>query len=211
MVTGMQGARRMAAGWEPDRRASLGLALAAGGILCLAFLGLLYRPVTGSRPAFLSLSVIHAASQLHATRPQRAPAAAPSSLTPQPLVPLPPIPGFTLLQQQVDSAVRDTVLGGQSGPFLMPPAQKYDELDRALRARDKPWTLQQGESYRNESGDTIVKSGGGCAAMHEVQVTPGGAKALVGFAVSCPGEDQPSMADALAQWAEKRAALNPPP
>jgi hypothetical protein len=211
MVSGMRGRSWTGVGWEPDRRASLGLALAAGTLLCLAFLGLLYRPLKGSSPAFLSLSVIHTPLRSRAVRPRRAPVAGPSVLPPPRIEPLPPVPGFILLQQQVDSAVQGTVLGGQSEPFLMPPAQKYDELDRALRARDKPWNLQQGESYRSEYGDSLVKSGGGCAAMHEIQVTPGGVKATVGFAVPCPGEDQPSMADQLAEWADKRAQEAKPP
>ncbi|HEV2111971.1 MAG TPA: hypothetical protein VGT99_11510 [Gammaproteobacteria bacterium] len=126
------------------------------------------------------------------------------------LEPLPPIPGFILLQEQVDAAVRDTVLSGQSRPFLVPPAQQYDELDRALQAPSRPGTLRNGEGYRSLYGDKIVKSGEGCTAMQEIQVGPG-AKAGVGFMVPCPSGHRSSIADGLAEWVDKRAQGEKPP
>src|SRR5579864_8364239 len=152
-------------GWRPDPRASSAVACCAAVILCLAFLGLLFRPATRSNPVLLSLSVVRAPT-LRRTVPRvpPLPAALGRVVSLPRLEPLPPIPGFILLQEQVDAAVRDTVLSGQSRPFLAPPAQQYDELDRALQAPSKPSTLRNGEGYRSIYGDKIVKSGDGCAA-----------------------------------------------
>ena len=97
-----------------------------------------------------------------------------------------------------------------NGVFVMEP-RAYDELSRALRARDKSRTLQQGEGYRSAYGGAIVKSGDGCAAMQEVQVAPGGIKALVGFAVPCPGSYLPTMEDELSAWAKKVKGKQLPP
>jgi len=197
-------------GWRPDPRASAALACCAAAIVCLAFLGLLYRPATGAKPVLLSLSVVRApATRRTLPRVPSLPAAGAHISLPH-LEPLPPIPGFIFLQEQVDAAVRDTVLSGQTGPFLAPPAQKYDELDRALQAPSKPGVMREGEGYRSPYGYTIVKSGGGCAAMEQVEVGPV-AKANVGFIVPCPGGKGSDMTDALAAWAAKRAEVIPPP
>ncbi len=199
---------RSGGGWQPDPRASLGLAFAGSLLVCLTFLGLLYRPVTGSHPVLFTLSVIHApAAQARAphVRPQlSAPAAEPLPV----LAPLPPIPGFILLQEQIDQVVRETATGGQRGPFLPSPAQS--ELSRALQAPEKPGTLKEGESYRTNYGDAIVKSGSGCTSLQQLEIGPV-AKAQIGFMVACPGERKPTMADALTQWAHKRAEQSPPP
>ena len=205
VVGSAQGIMEAGGGWQPDPRASMALACCAAVILCLAFLGLLYRPATGSNPVVLSLSVVRAPAPRRAVpRVPRLPAAL-GRASPLPrLEPLPPIPGFILLQEQVDAAVRDTVLSGQSRPFLVPPAQQYDELDRALQAPSKPGTLREGEGYRSTYGNKIVKSGEGCTAMQQIQVGPV-AKAGVGFMVPCPGEHRPSMAEGLAEWADKEA------
>ena len=200
--------------WRPDPRASLTLALGVAVILCFAFVGLLYRRATATNnPALLSLSVVHTSARKvslpHVIRPPVAEAS--PLIPPPPMEPLPPVPGFILLQEQVDAAVRDTVLSGLStGPFLMPPAQRYDDLDRALQAPSKPGALRDGEGYRSLYGDKIVKSGDGCAAMEQVQVGPA-AKADVGFIVPCPGGYRPNMADQLAEWADKRAQLEQQP
>ncbi len=199
---------RSGGGWQPDPRASLGLACAAAALLCLAFLGLLYRPATGSPPALLTLSVVHGP---RAQRPARRPGphlSAPAMSVPTPLAPLPPIPGFTLLQAEVDEVVRETASVAQGGAFLAPPAPS--DLSRALQAPEKPATLQQGQSYRTEYGNAIVKSGGGCTELQELQIGPV-AKAQIGFMVACPGERKPTMADALAQWSSQRAEQSPPP
>jgi hypothetical protein len=192
-------------GWRPDPRATLALACCGAAVLCLAFLGLLYRPPSGAKPALLSLSVVHAPLAAHrAGHPAPALSPANPSIPLPHLEALPPIPGFILLPEQVDAAVRDTVLSGQNGPFLVPSAQKYDELDLALQAPSKPGTLREGEGYRSAYGYKMMKSGDGCAAMEQVLVGPV-AKADVGFMVPCPGEQRTSMADELAEWADKRA------
>ncbi len=200
-------------GWRPDPRASAAMACCAAAIVCLAFMRLLYRPTTGVKPALLSLSVAHiSAATSRASHP--APSLTPTTpdISLPHLDPLPPIPGFILLPEQVDGAVRDTVRSGQTGPFLAPPAQKYDELDRALQALPKPGSLRDGEGYRSMYRQTIVKSGDNCTAEQEVQIGPSsGVKARVEFAVACPGEYHPSMADGLAEWARKVAKGNLPP
>lgn len=206
-----QGTAAAPGGWRPDPRATLALAGCGAVLLCLAFLGLLYRPVVSSKPALLSLSVVHTPPAAHrAGRPAPSlPVASPTIYLPR-LEPLPPIPGFILLPEQVDAAMRDTVLNGRTGPFLAPPAQEYDELDWALQVPSTPGTLREGEGYRSAYGHSIVKSGAGCTAMEQVEVGPV-AKANVGFMVPCPGEYRPGMADDLAQWADKRAAEAKPP
>ena len=199
---------RSGGSWQPDPRASLGLAFGAAALLCLAFLGLLYRPATGSHPALLTLSVIHAPAareRVTRVRPQLyAPATEPLPV----LTPLPAIPGFILLQEQIDQVVGETPTGGQRGPFLPSPAPS--ELSRALQAPEKPGTLKEGESYRTNYGDAIVKSGSGCTSLQQLEIGPV-AKAQIGFMVACPGERKPTMADALSQWADKRAQATAPP
>lgn len=203
-----QGIAAEPGGWRPDPRATLTLAGCGAVVLCLAFLGLLYRPITGNRPALLTLSVIHGPRVESPARRPGPHLVAPAPVLPPALTPLPPIPGFTLLQEQVDEAVRETVSAGQGSSFLLPSAPS--DLSRALQAPEKPATLQQGQSYRTEYGNAIVKSGQGCTAMQQVQVGPV-AKAGVGFMVPCPGEYRPGMADALADWADKRAQGTKPP
>ena len=195
------------AGWQPDPRASLGLAVGAAALLCLAFLGLLYRPAAGNRPALLTLSVIHSPAAK-----QRAPRAnpellAPTMALPPVLTPMPPLPGPIFMQEQIDQVVRESVVGSQRGPFL-PPVPS--ELSRALQAPEKPGTLKEGESYRTNYGDAIVKSGSGCTSLQQLEIGPV-AKAQIGFMVVCPGERKPTMADALSQWADKRAQATAPP
>lgn len=199
---------RSSDGWRPDPRVSLGLACGAAVLLCLAFLGLLYRPATGNRPALLTLSVINEPRVQSAPRRAGPRLAAPATALPPALTPLPPIPGFTLLQEQVDQVARETASTGQGGSFLVPPAPS--DLSRALQAPEKAATLQQGQSYRTEYGDAIVKSGGGCTKLQQLQIGPV-AKAQIGFMVACPGERKPTMADDLAQWSAKRAGQSPPP
>ena len=202
-------------GWQPDLRASLGLALACGIILFYSFLWLLHKPAAPDTGALMSLSLVASPPAPVKTHPRRSltRVAAPTvTIAPPHVEAPPPAVNLATLQQQVDAAVRETVQSQQSaGVFLVPLAERYDDLYRALRAPPKPATLRDGESYRSLYGQTIVKSGDHCTAEQEVQVSPTGAKTTVGFVVPCPGEYHPSMADALAQWAEKVAKGNPAP
>ena len=202
-------------GWQPDLRASLALALGCAVVLFYSFLGLLHKPAAPDTGALMSLSLVTPAPPPVRAHPRRpvSKAAAPTVTIPPPHVEaLPPAVNLATLQKQVDAAVRETVQSQQSaGVFLVPLAGRYDDLYRALRAPPKSATLRDGESYRSLYGQTIVKSGDHCTQEQEVQVSPTGAKATVGFVVPCPGEYHPSMADALAQWAEKVAKGNPSP
>lgn len=204
--------------WRPDPRASLALAFGAAALLSLAFLGLLYKPLTADmdrRPFSLSLAAappVHRALDTHKT--VRRLQAQPAIALPPHTEPVPSALDLATLQLQVDAAVREAVQSeGATGPFLQPLTQKYDELDKALRAPARPATLKQGESYRTVYGETILKSGDGCTAEQEVQtgVTPAN-HTTVGFMVPCPGEYHPSMADQLSEWAKKiqREHLPPP-
>lgn len=201
--------RRDHGGWQPDRRASLGLALAGAALLGLSFVALLYRPAGGTSPTSFTLSVLKPPEAQKPAPRSRPSLSVPVLSTPVPLAPLPPIPGTLFLQEQVDQVVRESAAGNVNGPFLA-PARPDDPLTQALQASEKPSTLGKGESYRSSYGDTIVKSGGGCTSMQQVQVGPT-AKAGVGFMVPCPGEYRPTMTDALSEWASKRAAQNTPP
>jgi hypothetical protein len=202
-------------GWRPDLRVSLGLALACAVVLFYSFLGLLHKPVAPDMGTLMSLSLVTsppASVWAHLRKPVTKAAVPAVTFTPPRVEPLPPALDLATLQQQVDTAVRETEQSQQStGLFLMPPAERYGELDQALRALPKPATLRDGEGYRSMYGQTIVKSRDHCTAEQEVQVSPTGAKAIVGFMVACPGEYQPSMADGLADWAKKVAEGNPPP
>ena len=195
-------------------RASVVLALACAVVLFYSFLGLLHKPAAPDAGALMSLSLVTPPPAPVKTHPRRSltRAAAPTVTIPPPHVEaLPPAVNLATLQQQVDAAVRETVRSQQStGLFLIPPTQRYDDLDRALQALPKPGALRDGEGYRSAYGQTIVKSGDGCAAEQEVQIGPGG-KAQVGFMVPCPGEYHPTMADGLAEWAKKVAKGNLPP
>jgi len=201
--------RRDLGGWQPDRRASLGLALAGAAILCLGFVALLYRPAGGAPPAFLSLSVLHPPVVRKPAPRSRPSLSVPVMSTPVPLTPLPPLPNSIPLQEQVDQAVRMEVSADRGGAFLA-PARPDDPLSQALQAPERPGTLKEGESFRTNYGDAIVKSGGGCTSLQQLQIGPV-AKAQIGFMVACPGERKPTMADALSEWASKRAAQSAPP
>lgn len=200
-------------GWQPDRRASTVLAFLAAMLVCLGFLGLLYRPAQtiarhGATTLFLQAPLIAKARRYQFLHTQQV----------QPLSPIVPqrlqiSPPTTLETPQglLDAGTRGyPEEQGANGVFIQLP-ERYDELSRALRAPEKSWTLQQGEGYRSAYGDAIVKSGDGCAAMREVLVAPGGAKALVGFAVPCPGSYLPTMEDGLSAWAKKVKAGQSPP
>lgn len=207
---------RPGSSWQPDLRASLGLALGCAVILFYSFLGLLHKPAEPDAGASMSLTLAPFPAEPKDRRPRRSapkPPAPAASIAPLNVEPMPPALDLAILQQQADTAVRDTVQQQQSaGPFLMPPAQRYDDLDRALQALPKPGSKRAGESYRSMYGQTIVKSGDNCTAEQEVQIGPSsGVKARVGFAVACPGEYHPSMADGLAEWARKVAKGNLPP
>lgn len=207
---------RPGSSWQPDLRASLGLALGCAVILFYSFLGLLHKPAAPDTGALMSLSLVTSPPAPVKAHPRRSltETAAPTVIVALPHVePLPPALDLATLQQQVDAAVRETVQQQQSaGLFLVPPAQRYDELDRALQAPLKSGTLRDGEGYRSMYGQTIVKSGDSCTAEQEVQIGPSSAvEARVGFVVACPGEHHPSMADGLAEWARKVAKGNLPP
>lgn len=201
-------------GWQPDRRASTMLALLAAILVCLGFLGLLYRPaqpIVSRRVTSLflqtPLSTKTARRQFVHTPQLRSPA----PVTPQ-MLQIPPPIVLETLQDLLDAGTRGYPQEQWANGVFVQQPQPYDELSLALREQDKPRTSQQGEGYRSEYGGAIVKSGSGCAAMQEVQVAPGGAKALVGFAVPCPGEHRPTIGDQLADWAKKvRAEQLPPP
>lgn len=208
--------KQPANGWQPDLRASLGLALVCAIILFYSFLGLLHKPAARDTGALMTLSLVTSPPTPVKSHPRRSVtrAATPAVIvTPPHVEPLPPALDLATLQQQVDAAVRETVHSQQdAGLFLVPPAERYDELNKALRALPKPGALREGEGYRSLYGQTIVKSGDHCTAEQEVQVSPTGAKATVGFVVACPGVYQPSIADGLADWAKKVAKgnLQPP-
>lgn len=212
----MQIQMQYGAGWRPDPRASLALAACAGLLLCAAFLELLHKPLSADvdhRPFSLSLAAAPPARRLPARHRPANPVTPVIAVPPQ-LEPLSPVPDLTSLEHQAVAAVAGPLREESSnGVFLQPLEQKYDNLHRALQAPEKPGTLKQGESYHAIDGDTIVKSGGACAAEHGVQTgaTPD-VKTNVGFAVSCPGEYHPSMADRLAEWAKKvQSSLPMPP
>ncbi len=202
-------------GWQPDLRASLGLALACAVILFYSFLGLLHKPAAPDMGALMSLSLVAsppapAKAHLRKSVPKATTPAV--TVAPPHVEVLPPAINLATLQQQVDAAVRETAQSQQdAGLFLLPPVERYDELNKALRALPKPGTLRDGDGYRSLYGQTIVKSGDHCIAEQEVQVSPTGAKAIVGFAGTCPGGYHPSMADGLAEWAKKVAQGNLPP
>lgn len=202
-------------GWQPDLRASLGVALACAVVLFYSFLGLLHEPTAPDTGALMSLSLVASPPVPVKAHPRMSvsKAVAPTvTIAPPHVEAPPPAVNIATLQQQVDAAVRETVQSQQdAGLFLVSPVERYDELNKALRALPKPGTLRDGEGYRSMYGQTIVKSGDHCTAEQEVQVSPTGAKAIVGFMVACPGEYQPSMADGLAEWAKKVAEGNPPP
>ncbi len=212
----MQSRMPQQAAWRPDPRASLALAFGALVLASGGFLVLLYKPVADSNRMPFSLLLVAAppAHKVPADRRPRTPVAQPVLAPPPPREPVPPALDLTTLQLQVATVVRETVQNQSgTGPFLQVPTQKYDDLDRALPAPSKLSTLKQGESYRSNYGETILKSGEGCTAEQEVQtgVTPAN-HTTVGFMVPCPGEYQPSMADQLAEWAKKiRKEQLPPP
>jgi len=204
----MRGLVAARGGWQPDPRASLSLAAIAAALLGLAFLGLLYRPVAAPRPALLTLSIVHTPTVRHAAGRAAAPTPTQVPVVPLPeLEPLPPVGGTQVLPEQVEAAARAVARTDQGGAFLIPAPS---ELEKALKAPEKPAALQEGEGYHSVYGYSILKSGEGCTKLQEVQVGPV-AKATVGFVVSCPGKDRATLADGVEQWAEKRAAANPPP
>jgi hypothetical protein len=201
--------------WQPDLRTSLGVALACAVILFYSFLGLLHKPAVPDTGALMTLSLVTsppAPAKYHARKSAPKPTTPVVTATRPHVEALPPAINLATLQQQVDAAVRETAQSQQdAGLFLLPPVERYDELNKALRASPKPGTLRDGEGYRSLYGQTIVKSGDHCIAEQEVQVSPSGAKAIAGFAGACPGEYHPSMADGLAEWAKKVTQGNPPP
>lgn len=200
-------------GWQPDRRASTLLAFLVAMLVCLGFLGLLYRPAqpVADRHAIsllLQAPLTAKKPRYRFTRTARPRPLAP--MAPQSLQ-IPPPTTLETLQDLLDAGTKGYPEEQETNGVFIQPPRSYDELSRALRAPEKPATLQQGESYRSEYGDTIVKSGGGCAAMHEVQVGPA-AKAVVGSPVPCPGSYLPTLEDRLSAWANKvKARQRPPP
>lgn len=105
------------------------------------------------------------------------------------------------------------------GLTLAPPAASafqpqvfnpYSDLYHALSAPPPPPTMRNGDAYRSIYGFPVVKSGGRCLALENIQIglSPS-AHVTVGFGVPCPGEYKPSMADELKAWADKQAARNP--
>ena len=202
-------------GWQPDLRASVGLALVCAVVLFYSFLGLLHKPTAPDTGALMSLSLVTsppASVKAHPRKPLPKASTPTVTIAPPHVEALPPALDLATLQQKVDAAVRETAQSQQdAGLFLLPPVERYDELNKALRTLPKPGGLRDGEGYRSMYGQTIVKSGDHCTAEQEVQVSPTGAKAIVGFEEACPGEYHPSMADGLAEWAKKVAKGNLPP
>lgn len=198
--------------WQPDRRVSLGLAAASAALLGVCFIALLHGPRPETNRAIMSLSFAslpRSIPHLHRPVPQ---VPVPAMALPQTLKPVVALPLPDLHQSMLDAA-KQTAESMRPGVFLEAPAERDNDLARALRAPDKPATLQEGQSYRTLYGNTVMKGiGGGCASVEELQASPSPTnKAMVGFSVPCPGEHRPTMADALAAWANKVARQNTTP
>ncbi|MBU6421480.1 MAG: hypothetical protein KGL98_11795 [Gammaproteobacteria bacterium] len=86
----------------------------------------------------------------------------------------------------------------------------YSDVARALKAPLSASTMQNGDAYRSVYGLPVVKSGGRCLVLEDIQIGPSpSAHTTVGFGISCPGKYKPSMADELKAWADKQAAKSP--
>lgn len=71
--------------------------------------------------------------------------------------------------------------------------------------------MQDGDTYRNNAGETVIKAGGLCGRVHSVQMSPSPTnRATVGFLTDCPGEYQPTLGEELLQWANKKQAKEAP-
>jgi hypothetical protein len=85
----------------------------------------------------------------------------------------------------------------------------YSDLSRALAAPPPLPTMQNGDAYRSAYGFSVIQADGRCAELKTIQIGPSpSVKANVAFAMPCPGEYKPTMADELKAWADKQASKN---
>lgn len=197
--------------WQPDRRVSLSVALGLALLALGGFLLLLSQPdVSGSRPDVVSIQ-LHAELPLrraghrvrtgHDHRTQVAP-------TPSINTAAPP----KLHRPALDLSI--PVQPDYPAAFLSSKTAPSDrELQQTL---NKPYIpasgLQEHQAYRSEAGETMVRSGDLCMRVHTVQMSPSPTnRATVGLLTPCPGGYRPTQGEQLLDWANRRAAVHPPP
>lgn len=205
-----------AAAWQPDTRASLGVAVAALLFLLAGFAALF------SATPKLKLSRDHdaAVEQLVLTAPivppfpRRLHHRMPAPVTPPPLpqiaVPvLPPLAapyGFTTedylneLNRQSAAALRNKVTAG--------------DLQRNLGKVTENPALPDNQGYRTVDGDKIARSGNRCAQIQTVQGSPSPTNRIaIAEPTACPGGSPDAGQDigqALDAWASKQHRSPPP-
>lgn len=197
--------------WQPDRRASLSLALVSALLAVSGFVLLLRQPVlSDSRPEAISIllhPVLPQRQRVHLTRTERNHKI--------PAAPTPLINNAALLEHQqrtLDLSI--PVQSNHFSTFLFPKTAPSDRnLQRTLDKPRKPApALQNDQAYRSEYGETVIKSGNQCGRMHTIQMSSSPTnKATIGFLTDCPGEFQPALGEQLLDWAGKHAKADKPP
>lgn len=114
-----------------------------------------------------------------------------------------PVPSLTPLDLNLPGLTFAPPTASAFQPQVFNP---YSDLDKALTAPPPALQMKNGQSYRSLYGDNVVKMGGVCSEIHNIQVglSPSN-HATVAFPGSCRGAYKPSMADELKAWADTEA------
>lgn len=202
------------ANWAPDRRVSLPLAAVAALLALSGFVLLVWQPVPPRlHPDSVSI-LLHATAASEPMVRRHNPARAAASIHSashrvkvQRPVGLPPQHVASMLDLSVPPTPSAAPL------FLAPkPANTEQDLAGTLNApRKQAPGMQDGDAYRNSTGETVIKAGGECGRMQSIQMSPSPTnKAAIGFLTHCPGDYQPTLGDQLLKWAETKQKPAPP-
>ena len=196
--------------WQPNRGASASLAVLATALVVAMLISVIKaRPgsIDIAAPVVqrLTLTVTAPQSEL---KPRSKRLNVPAA-TLKPLSVLEPvvasIPPSIDWQQQAQTVLDSMV--------FLPNRVQVSPLQQALSAPRKAGTMQDGDSYQTASGGVMAKMGDTCTEMRSVQVGPSPTdRATVAFpGQACAGDDQPTMAEQLAEWADQEKKKHQPP
>lgn len=207
-------------GMQPHPLYSVGGAVLGTALVCAGLLWAFTHTLPVSTPTHLMqwrLLILPAAPPNNLEPPVRHLHVPTHSAVIRPLAPKPVvIPETSAVQPMAPPAVLDLSLPGltfappAASAFVPHAANPYSDLSRALNAPLPPPTMHNGDAYGSIYGSPMVKSGGRCLVLENIQTGPSpSAHTTVGFGVPCPGDYRPSMADNLKAWADKQAAKSP--
>ena len=183
-------------------------------LVCAVLLWAFTYPLPNIPAQFMQLRLVAApvSPPHHARAPTPKPVT--QAVTAKPLV-MPETSPVKLLPPSapLDMSLPGSVFAPPAASTFVPQAfNPYSDLSKALAAPPPPAMMHNGDAGRSPYGFPVVKSGGQCLELQNVQVglSPS-AHAKVGFGVPCPGDYRPSMADELKAWADKQASKKPRP